>query len=308
VGDDTTLKMISRWLDEEKPDLVGEFVRSVIQKRERERVKLSRSVPDFSLLSLSVFSGDQLNGQGTSWDVRSVLPKVLDPVISRKIPWTAILGNHDAQSNKLTRRQQVNLLSYLPYSYVLPGPLDLQNGQGSGNYYVNLYSPFSTSATGKVNGVTGELSHLFTLYFLDSGDLAPKSKFNPFEKDKYDFIHKDQIQWFLSTSEKVKATYRPFMRDGEKDLDNTWKKRSRKMESKDGMEVRVPQGDGTWDGKADQGRRLEKPAAMAFIHIPLPEAFAAVDKDSSGKEMIVGERKEKATSEGAQSEAGFFDA
>lgn len=61
IGDVDTLTLIERTLDEEKPDLV-------------------------------VFSGDQLNGQGTSWDARSVIAKLVGPVIDRKIPWTAIFG------------------------------------------------------------------------------------------------------------------------------------------------------------------------------------------------------------------------
>lgn len=62
VGDVDTIKLIERWLDEEKPDMV-------------------------------VFSGDQLNGQLTSWDEKSVIPKYIAPVIQRKIPWTSIMGN-----------------------------------------------------------------------------------------------------------------------------------------------------------------------------------------------------------------------
>jgi metallophosphoesterase superfamily enzyme len=62
VGDSDTITLLERWLDEEKPDLV-------------------------------VFSGDQLNGQFTSWDEKSVMPKYLAPVIQRKIAWTSIMGN-----------------------------------------------------------------------------------------------------------------------------------------------------------------------------------------------------------------------
>ena len=62
VGDTDTLAMLERWLDEEKPDLV-------------------------------VFSGDQLNGQSSSWDEKSVIPKYISPVIKRKIAWTSIMGN-----------------------------------------------------------------------------------------------------------------------------------------------------------------------------------------------------------------------
>lgn len=61
IGDDDTQDLLGRMLDEEKPDLV-------------------------------VFTGDQLNGQESSWDAKSVIAKVTGLVIDRKIPWTAIFG------------------------------------------------------------------------------------------------------------------------------------------------------------------------------------------------------------------------
>jgi hypothetical protein len=61
VGDVDTLELLGKMLDREKPDLV-------------------------------VFTGDQLNGQESSWDARSVIAKVTGPVVDRKIPWTAIFG------------------------------------------------------------------------------------------------------------------------------------------------------------------------------------------------------------------------
>jgi len=48
---------------------------------------------------LVVFTGDQLNGQGTSWDSRSVIAKFAMPIIERKIPWTAVFGNHDDETD-----------------------------------------------------------------------------------------------------------------------------------------------------------------------------------------------------------------
>ena len=75
VGDVDTLSLMEKMLDEEKPDMV-------------------------------VFTGDQLNGQETSWDAKSVIAKVVGPVIDRKIPWTAIFGEQSAirelYSNQLT--------------------------------------------------------------------------------------------------------------------------------------------------------------------------------------------------------------
>lgn len=60
-GDPDTAQLIAQALDAEKPDIV-------------------------------VFSGDQLNGQDTSYDAKSVIAKYAQPVMDRKIPWAMIFG------------------------------------------------------------------------------------------------------------------------------------------------------------------------------------------------------------------------
>jgi predicted MPP superfamily phosphohydrolase len=59
-SDNLTSTLIDHVLDAEKPDMV-------------------------------VFTGDQLNGQGTSWDSRSVLAKFAKTVIAKQIPWVGCL-------------------------------------------------------------------------------------------------------------------------------------------------------------------------------------------------------------------------
>lgn len=59
-SDNLTSTLVATALDAEKPDLV-------------------------------IFTGDQLNGQGTSWDSRSVLAKFAKTVIARRIPWVSVL-------------------------------------------------------------------------------------------------------------------------------------------------------------------------------------------------------------------------
>jgi metallophosphoesterase superfamily enzyme len=67
-SDDLTHDLLATTLDAEKPDLV-------------------------------IFTGDQLNGQGTSWDSRSVIAKFATAVMERQIPWTAVFGNHDDETD-----------------------------------------------------------------------------------------------------------------------------------------------------------------------------------------------------------------
>ena len=104
-SDNLTSTLIGHVLDIEKPDLV-------------------------------VFSGDQLNGQGTSWDPKSVLAKFAKSVTNRKIPWAAVFGNHD-EDDGVAKETQVALLKSLPYSLVERGPKDIH---GVGNYVLKVKS------------------------------------------------------------------------------------------------------------------------------------------------------------------------
>ena len=52
-------------------------------------------VLDVEKPDMVVFTGDQLNGQGSTWDARSVLAKFAKAVTERGIPWAAVFGNHD---------------------------------------------------------------------------------------------------------------------------------------------------------------------------------------------------------------------
>lgn len=104
-SDNLTNALISRTLDAEKPDLV-------------------------------VFSGDQLNGQGTTWDPKSVLAKFARAVTDKGIPWAAVFGNHDEEDG-LAKDQQMTLMKALPYSLVERGPKDVH---GVGNYVLKVKS------------------------------------------------------------------------------------------------------------------------------------------------------------------------
>lgn len=104
-SDNLTSTLLARMLDAERPDLV-------------------------------VFSGDQLNGQGSSWDAKSVLAKFARTVTDRQIPWAAVFGNHDDEDGA-SREDQVKYMQGLPYSLVQAGP---SNIHGAGNYVLKVKS------------------------------------------------------------------------------------------------------------------------------------------------------------------------
>ena len=105
ASDNLTSTLLAKVLDAERPDLV-------------------------------VFTGDQLNGQGTSWDAKSVLAKFAKVVTQRKIPWATVFGNHDEEDGD-AKRDQVRYMQGLPYSLVQAGPTDIH---GVGNYILKVKS------------------------------------------------------------------------------------------------------------------------------------------------------------------------
>ncbi|KAG6857449.1 hypothetical protein H0H87_003516 [Tephrocybe sp. NHM501043] len=121
-SDNLTSTLVGKALEAEKPDLV-------------------------------VFSGDQLNGQRTTWDSKSVLAKFAKAVTEKGIPWAAVFGNHDEEDG-MTKEEQLLLMKGLPYSLVDRGPKDVH---GVGNYILKVLSADASK------------THLLTLYFLDSG-------------------------------------------------------------------------------------------------------------------------------------------
>ncbi|CAG7851579.1 SubName: Full=Related to DCR2-dosage-dependent cell cycle regulator {ECO:0000313/EMBL:CCA72678.1} [Serendipita indica DSM 11827] len=222
-GDDMSLALLERTLDLERPDLV-------------------------------VFSGDQLNGQGTSWDPRSVLAKFAGPVIDRGIAWAAVLGNHDEDDGDLTRTELIKVMRNMPYSLVELGPSDVH---GAGNYVLKVRSPDPSR------------TQLLTLYFLDSGSYsAGVWDWFGFTPTEYDYLRQSQIDWFLHESSLVSKLERPWHPDGGRDLGHSWR--------------RSTQG----KRRQEEQRKLLKPNAMMFYHIPIPETYSTADIDYSSNQAL----------------------
>ncbi|KAF7982612.1 hypothetical protein HWV62_27650 [Athelia sp. TMB] len=241
-SDNRTTTMLARVLDAEKPDMV-------------------------------VFSGDQLNGQGTSWDTKSVLAKFAIAVTERQIPWAAVFGNRDDEDGSY-KEEQLQMLQALPYSLVERGPKDVH---GVGNYVL------------KVKSADASRQHLLTMYFLDSGSYAEGyfDWFGFFKPTEYDYIRDSQINWFLQESGAISPIERPFTPDGANDLGKIWPRQS--------------------DQITPSSRKLAKPNALMFFHIPLQEAYWVADMNpNTGARLDVGLKGLEANSN-AKKNDGFFE-
>ncbi|GAA5994112.1 hypothetical protein JCM5350_008099 [Sporobolomyces pararoseus] len=151
------------------------------------RVALDETKPD-----LVVLSGDQLNGQETSWDARSVILKWAPLLYERRIPWTIVFGNHDEEVTDLDHEGQMDLMRKLPYFLGESGPSSVD---GTGNYVRSIRAPEEDTV-------------LFNMYFLDSHAKAKSS--NPFKDPGYDFLKPSQINWFRGRSAQMKPIMRPY--------------------------------------------------------------------------------------------------
>lgn len=115
---------------------------------------------------------------------------LLAPIVERKIPWAAVMGNHDDEKHGMKRRDLVNYLSTLPYSLVQGGPEALG---GTGNYVVTV-----AGASGKPAAA---------LYFIDSRayPTIPAVKNDPRVPSRYGWISFDQILWYREASRQLRA-------------------------------------------------------------------------------------------------------
>lgn len=230
----------------------------------------------------------RLNGQDTSYSSESVILKITKLFEKRKIPWTAVLGNHDSEKTTLTRYGQFVMMQALPYFVGEPGPIDVD---GEGNYVIKLYSADQSR------------THLFTLYFLDSHGYI--DSLNPWNFD-YDYLKQSQIEWFNNQSSSIRNIERPFvpptlvnstfgLTDG---LGDDRKQRTRR--GKDRLAAR--------QAAASGPPALAKPNAMAIFHIPLPEVYDSVpDTDAKSGDPLVFGVTEEGRGAAKVDKAHFFD-
>jgi predicted phosphodiesterase len=146
---------------------------------------VSTSQPD-----LIVLTGDNIAGGGSNTTIKP-LDKVLVGISinnfmkileSFGIPVAAVFGNHDAE-NSLTKEEQ--LVIYSKYDCFIgydEGPAV----SGAGNYNVPIYSSADSSKMA------------YNLWMVDSGMYDEVN-------GGYDYVKQDQIDWYVNTSNELKA-------------------------------------------------------------------------------------------------------
>ncbi|KAG8095302.1 hypothetical protein GUJ93_ZPchr0012g18982 [Zizania palustris] len=141
---------------------------------------------------LIAFTGDNIFG-GSAFDAAESLLKAISPAIEYKVPWAAILGNHDQEST-MSREELMVFMSLMDYSVSQVNPPGLLV-HGFGNYHVSIHGPFGSEF---VN------TSLLNLYFLDSGDREVVNGIKT-----YGWIKESQLGWLRATSLELQKNLHP---------------------------------------------------------------------------------------------------
>ncbi|KAI4989244.1 hypothetical protein ZWY2020_036561 [Hordeum vulgare] len=139
---------------------------------------------------LVVFTGDNIFGNDSSDSAKS-MDAAIAPAIAMKLPWAAVLGNHD-QEGTLSREGVMRHLVGMKGTLARFNPQGVEI-DGFGNY--NL----------EVAGVEGTLlanKSVLNLYFLDSGDYSTVPSIHG-----YGWIKASQEAWFKQISSSLQKHY-----------------------------------------------------------------------------------------------------
>lgn len=150
--------------------------------------------PDFI-----VFTGDNIYGSDSA-DAADSMDAAFAPAIKSKLPWAAVLGNHDQEST-MTREELMLYLSVMDYSISKVNPLS-DNPSDRQRFTVDGFGNYNIEVKGAL-GSELENKSVFNLYFLDSGDKSTVPGISG-----YGWIKESQQAWLRDVSALLQDTYK----------------------------------------------------------------------------------------------------
>ncbi|KAH9294386.1 hypothetical protein KI387_040411, partial [Taxus chinensis] len=141
---------------------------------------------------LLVFTGDNIYGSDTT-DAAVSLKAAFAAAITAKLPWAAVLGNHDQESTTLDREGVMKHIVPMEYTLSKLNPDTHHKIDGFGNYNLEVMGVGDSLLEGK---------SVLNLYFVDSGDYSTDPNIGG-----YGWIKPSQKSWFKDTSAKLKENY-----------------------------------------------------------------------------------------------------
>ena len=148
---------------------------------------LDTEKPGMVVLNGDTFSLKQLVSEK---DLRKVISLAAAPMEDRKIPWAITFGNHDAETSivslKMSKPEILKIIETYPHN-VNKGWVRGLSGGGNKNLLI-------WDSIGK--------QPVFNVWLIDSGSDPPNKK-----TDRYDYVRKDQIDWYVNTSKELESKY-----------------------------------------------------------------------------------------------------
>jgi len=126
--------------------------------------------PDFV-----IYTGDLIFGK----PAEKSFDEVLSPVIKRNIPFSVVWGNHDEEFG-LTRKECFEYIKKFPHNFTSTQ----KDISGFSNYVLTVKNAVNQDAA--------------ILYGIDSNAYFKDTKIS-----EYDFVHDDQIQWYLKETKRL---------------------------------------------------------------------------------------------------------
>lgn len=145
---------------------------------------LDKTKPDLVVFLGDIIMTPKINN--TQEEYLKAYDELLEPLVTRKIPFSLVFGNHD-QEKMPSMTLEEKLAKYMSYEGCLAYDAD-PSLHGTGTHNLEIKSSDGTKTA-------------FNLWFMDSGDYAYDKKGNKF----YDCVRKDQIKWYEEKSKQLEA-------------------------------------------------------------------------------------------------------
>lgn len=126
-----------------------------------------------------IFTGDNTGTVDLAMDAKYAIKAIIDPIAELGIPFTFVFGNHDAENVS----KETHFAAYRSYDNCLAYDADPEI-YGMGTHNLTIKSSDGTKVA-------------YNLWMFDSNMYDPKGG--------YDYIHEDQLNWYVNTSNALKA-------------------------------------------------------------------------------------------------------
>lgn len=152
--------------------------------------------PDFI-----AFTGDNIFGTSTT-DAAESLFRAFGPAMESRLPWAAVLGNHDHEST-MTREELMSFISLMDYSVSRTNPsAEDSSDAGKGGMITNIdgFGNYNLRVYGALGSLLANHSVL-NLFFLDSGSREVVQGIRT-----YGWIKESQLRWLRGVSKGYQVT------------------------------------------------------------------------------------------------------